>query len=73
MAMSSTVWHVLFDGKPEIVTHVCVVHRELGLLIGCPHGDINANGDCAHVQTRLCECIDPPACPGCWENSTPPG
>ena len=50
-----TVWHLLFNGNPEIVAHICDEHRRIGQSIACPDTDPET-GDCAHVQTKVCDC-----------------
>lgn len=56
-------WHVYFDGKPTLMGHVCELHRAFGLAIGCD--DLQPDGDCQHVQTRLCMCADYVPCGAC--------
>jgi len=61
-------YHVHFDGEPDIRMHVCALHRAIGQTIPCDQDQPNADGDCAHVQTRRCTCADPPQCTGCcWD------
>ena len=62
-----TLYHVLFDGKPEVVGHVCEEHRLMGDAIPCDtdHGD----GECDHVQYQVCaEPWHTSGCAACLED-----
>jgi hypothetical protein len=56
-------WHVYFDGEPELIGHICELHRALAQALGCD--DQGDDGDCSHVQTRRCDCETTPPCGGC--------
>jgi hypothetical protein len=51
------LYHVMFDGKPEVFCHVCRQHKAAADLLPCDD-DKGANGECAHVQYAVCDCPD---------------
>jgi hypothetical protein len=57
------MWHLYFDGEPELVAHICDLHREIGQRLSCP--DQDEAGDCAHVQTQACDCSPRGSCAVC--------
>jgi hypothetical protein len=56
--------HVLFDSKPEVICHVCPEHKSIADSLPCDD-DKGADGECAHVQYRPCDCADPEPCVAC--------
>lgn len=58
--------HVLFDGKPEVMCHVCPQHKAIVDRFACD--DEISDGECAHVQYAVCDCSDEQAaCVACSE------
>ncbi|HEY1294706.1 MAG TPA: hypothetical protein VGJ60_16635 [Chloroflexota bacterium] len=56
--------HVLFDGQPAVICHVCPRHKAMADRLNCDD-ERNADGECAHVQYRACDCTDPDLCAAC--------
>jgi hypothetical protein len=81
MTVTDTLYHVYFDGSSEVECHVCQAHRAGADALKCDadHG----NGECDHVQYRVCDCIvaacsycvveDSPLAPVFWSVHTPGG
>lgn len=57
------IWHLYYGDEPALAGHICEIHRTLGRLIHC--ADARPDGDCSHVQTRVCDCLMPRACDLC--------
>lgn len=64
MTLAVGRWHVHFDGRSDVLGHICDLHRALGLSLGC--AEQHEDGDCDHVQTRLCSCAKYIPCMACW-------
>jgi hypothetical protein len=62
-----TLFHVLFDRRPEVACHVCLWHRSIADLLECQedHGD----GSCDHVQYDECECRAEVVCVACRDGA----
>jgi len=54
---NTRLYHVLFDGKPEIVCHICPIDRQDADVIPCLE-DGDTTGECRHVQYAACDCLD---------------
>lgn len=57
------MYHLMFDGEPEVRAHVCEGHRRFAAMFECPSDD--GSGDCDHVQYAGCDCADVMQCFGC--------
>lgn len=68
ITIAAAAWHVHFDDRAEIALHVCEVHHAIGARLSCP--DQRPDGDCAHVQTRRCDCQPRPPCDSCEVDAT---
>jgi hypothetical protein len=59
--------HVMFDGKPEVMCHVCAQHKAIADSLPCDDST-GSDGGCAHVQYAICDCSDDEhACDICLE------
>jgi hypothetical protein len=57
------MWHLHYDGEAEPVAHVCDFHRAIAQGLACP--DQRQDGDCDHVQHRVCDCTECYPCAVC--------
>lgn len=64
MTASEDLRHVLFDGKPEVLGHVCPKHKALVDSLRCDD-EQGPDGQCAHVQYRACDCVLGRGCDMC--------
>jgi hypothetical protein len=58
------LYHVMFDGKPQVQCHVCAEHKAIADTLECDD-ERGPDGECAHVQYGACNCAAPEACVGC--------
>lgn len=63
--ITTSRWHVLFNGSKQVGLHVCDLHRAMAMNIECKEDQ--ENGDCAHVRHQLCCCADYVPCEICWD------
>jgi hypothetical protein len=57
------LFHVMFDGKPEVMCHVCPTHKAIADSFACDD-EKGTDGGCAHVQYCVCDCDEPEECLG---------
>jgi hypothetical protein len=61
--VSTPLYHVMFDGEPEVQCHVCTEHRLFADLLPCP--DHEEHGACSHIQYADCACDGNVGCVAC--------
>ena len=53
--VATRLYHVLFDGQPEVRLHVCAECRAFADTLVCSDEE-NDRGECSHVQYQDCRC-----------------
>jgi hypothetical protein len=53
--VTTALYHVMFDGKPEVRVHVCPACRAFADLLTCSD-EKDERGQCSHVQYADCHC-----------------